>query len=71
VKALLMLLIVLAGVWLWRKRQASLTELKRQPPPVLDMVPCSFCAVHVPGAEAVPGAKGCYCSLDHLHQAEP
>jgi uncharacterized protein len=74
VKAILLLLAVLAGVWLWRNRQVGNTELKppqpNNPPPALDMVPCSYCAVHIPGAEAVQGAKGSYCSLDHLNQAE-
>lgn len=74
-KGLLLLLLVLAGVWLWRTRasprdqQPSASPL--QSPPTLDTVACSRCTVHIPQAEAVSGKHGVYCCLEHLHQSEP
>jgi uncharacterized protein len=72
-KALVLLLVVLAGVWLWRNRSAP----DRVAPPKapasaepLDMVCCAQCGVHVPGNEAVVGKQGSYCSVKHLHQSE-
>lgn len=35
------------------------------------MVRCTRCGIHVPGNEVVMGAKGPYCSADHLQQSEP
>jgi uncharacterized protein len=73
-KALLMLLVVLAGVWLWRNRSTS--DKKVAPPKAtaraapLDMVRCAQCGMHIPGNEAVAGHQGVYCSADHLRQAE-
>jgi len=72
VKALLLLVVVLAGVWLWRSRNSpGLPKSDRQPTPPLDMVRCTRCGIHVPGNEVVMGAKGPYCSADHLQQSEP
>jgi uncharacterized protein len=73
-KFLLVLVVVLAGVWLWRSNRQSDQKLKQPPkaaPQPLEMVRCALCSVHVPAAEAVPGKKGIYCSADHLHRAEP
>jgi uncharacterized protein len=75
VKALLVLLVVLAGVWLWRSRASAMSQRPPsspgQTPPPLDTVACSHCHVHIPRAEAVQGQRGSYCGLEHLHQAEP
>lgn len=73
-KFLLVLVVVLAGVWLWRSNRRSDQKLHRQQPKAapepLDMVRCALCSVHVPPAEAVQGKDGAYCSADHLHRAE-
>ena len=73
-KALLLVFVILLGVWLWRSSRPTLprpgqpkTDKVAAP---LDMVSCSFCSVHLPAAEAIKGAKGVYCSADHLAQAE-
>lgn len=74
-KFLLIILLVLAGVWLWRSSRASDPKRNRQQPQAtakpLEMVRCAFCSVHVPSVDAVQGKDGVYCSADHLHRAEP
>ncbi|WP_296491992.1 PP0621 family protein [Rhodoferax sp.] len=74
-RGLLLLVLVLAGVWLWRSRAAALSKRAPpppvQPPPALDTVACSHCTVHIPNAEAIQGKHGSYCCLEHLHQSEP
>ncbi len=72
-KALLLLLVVLAGVWLWRTRSVSdRVAPPKAPAPAepLDMVRCAQCGVHVPGNEAVVGQHGSYCCASHLQQSE-
>jgi len=71
VKAVFFLLLLLAGVWLWR----VLTSRSRQQPstpqkPPVAMVCCHQCGVHVPASDAVMGHKGPYCNQAHLKQAE-
>jgi uncharacterized protein len=74
-KLLLILLVVLAGVWLWRSNRPSGPKLRRQKTEAaaqpMDMVRCALCSVHVPTADAVQGKKGVYCCADHRHRAEP
>lgn len=72
-KALLFLVVILAGVWLWRSRKGPATKVKRPDTPVhsLDMVRCTQCGMHIPGNEAVQGKKGPYCCQEHLKQLEP
>lgn len=71
-KALLMLLVIVAGVWLWRSRQTSLGKpaAPSAPPKPLDMVRCAQCGLHVTSAEAIQGKQGQYCSAEHLQRAE-
>lgn len=72
-RPLLLLLVLIAGVWLWRSRQGA---TDRSPPATpkprkpLDMVSCSRCGMHIPGDEIVIGKQGAYCSVDHLQQSE-
>ncbi|MEI6733033.1 MAG: PP0621 family protein [Comamonadaceae bacterium] len=74
-RLLLVLLVVLAGVWLWRSNRKSRSEfVPRRPEPspqALEMVGCRLCSVHVALVDAVQGKKGLYCCLDHRQQAEP
>ncbi|WP_394757615.1 PP0621 family protein [Rhodoferax sp.] len=69
------LLVVLAGVWLWRSSRQSDPRLHREneavEPPPLDMVRCTLCSVHFPSGDGVQGNKGWYCSADHRQRAEP
>lgn len=71
-KALLFLVVVLAGVWLYRSRQASGDKEvpSAKPAPPLDMVRCARCGMHVPGNEAIQGHDGPYCCPEHLKQSE-
>jgi len=73
VKALLLLVVVLAGVWLWRSRQTRIDPKtpKAATATPLDMVCCTQCGMHIPGNEAVQGRQGLYCCQDHLHRSEP
>lgn len=71
-KALLLLAVLLAGVWLWRQRGASVNP-ERQPKTPLqqDMLRCHHCGMHIPSDEAVTGQLGSYCSAEHLRLSEP
>lgn len=73
-KYLLIILVVLAGIWIWRSaRQADLKRNRpssNAPPQPLDMVRCTLCSVHVPSVDAIQGKNGLYCSADHLRIAE-
>lgn len=73
-KVLLLVMVVLAGVWLWRTRQQGGSDKKVSEKPAmqpLDMVRCTHCGLHLPSHDAVQGGKGPYCSQEHLHLAEP
>jgi len=75
VKGLLILLLVLGGVWLWRKRQPPPAKMDTPKTPQAispqDMVRCGHCGLHLPSVEAIEGKNGVYCSADHQHLAEP
>ena len=67
----LLLIVVLALVFavLARKR-ARPTQTKPEPsaqpkPPVLNMVTCAQCGLHLPLDEALPGQGGVFCSAAH------
>lgn len=73
-KALLMLAVLLAVVWVWRNRGANAGANPRaQPKPRApqDMLACPQCGTHFPAAEAITGQKGSYCCAEHLRRAEP
>lgn len=73
-KFIVVILVVLAGIWLWRARRQGDPKLhRRKPPPAavpLEMGRCTLCAVHFPLVDAVHGNKGLYCCTDHLQRAE-
>jgi uncharacterized protein len=71
-KALVMLLVIFAGVWLWRSRQIGLKKPQAPAAPAkpLDMVRCAQCGVHVASVEALQGQHGQYCSAEHLQLSE-
>jgi uncharacterized protein len=74
VKALLMLALLLAVVWVWRNRGANTGAAPRvQPKPQTpqDMLACPQCGTHFPATEAITGQKGSYCCTEHLRRAEP
>ena len=73
-KLLIVLLVVLAGVWLWRRgRRLSAPPQRpagRSGRPTLPMVRCTRCGVHLPGEDAVAGRQGPYCSAAHQRESE-
>ncbi|MDB5850466.1 MAG: hypothetical protein JWP29_4218 [Rhodoferax sp.] len=78
-KLLVVLLVVLFGLWLWRRgREADIEERKAtapkpRPPLALpaEMVRCSVCGLHLPASEAVHQGRETFCSPAHQRQAEP
>jgi uncharacterized protein len=74
VKALLMLAVLLAAVWLWRHRgsqTAANPSVKTQTRVPQEMLRCHQCGTHFPGTEAVTGQHGSYCCAEHLRLSEP
>ncbi|HEY1103145.1 MAG TPA: PP0621 family protein [Burkholderiaceae bacterium] len=75
-KYLIVLVVVVLGVWLWRSnRRADADERSPpapppKPPPLLEIVACPVCGVHLPARDAVSGSRALYCSIDHQRQAE-
>lgn len=77
-KALIILLAVLVGVWVWRNRRRRDLAARARPgqgPPTDPAIPqamvrCAVCGVHLPRADAHAGQHGDYCSAAHRQQAE-
>ena len=78
-KFLLVLVVVLAGVWLWRRNRVN--DQASRPPPAPPptpaaptgpsaMVACTLCGLHLPASEAVAGSQGPYCCTDHRRLRE-
>lgn len=60
-------IIIGLGVWLWRRLNSSMSINKRSTP-VLTMVRCSHCNVHLPENRAIQDKQHWYCSSAHLQQ---
>ena len=75
-KALVVLLAVLAGVWLWKRQRIEnhsglRPQDKGQKPKSLEnMVRCAHCGVHLPQGDALAGPRGWYCCDAHRQAAE-
>jgi uncharacterized protein len=77
-KYAVVILVVLLGVWLWRKNRSDAkqdappTVRKASPQPNLPqiMVSCAVCGVHLPQNESLQGKKNHYCSLAHRQKLE-
>jgi uncharacterized protein len=78
-KFVIVVLVVLLGVWLWRKNRADDRNDAAEKPPRTQttnpgtpqiMVSCAVCGVHLPQGEAVKGKSNHYCSLAHRQQQE-
>jgi uncharacterized protein len=75
VKFLLLFFIFMVLLWQWRQaRQPKVKQAARKnagTDNVQEMVACADCGVHLPASDAVPGAKGLYCSTAHRQAREP
>lgn len=72
-KLLVVLLVILAGVWLYkrgRRPRANPTATPHAAQQALPMVRCARCGTHVPGNEAVVGQRGSYCTQLHRRESE-
>ena len=71
-KFLIVLLVLLFGVWLWRRGRARQqpSQFQRAGKAAQAMVDCARCGVHVPQVVAVPGRSGIYCCEAHRREAE-
>lgn len=73
-KYLILLAVVLAVVWYWRRgRPAAPPRAGKKPDAALpqDMVECPVCRVHLPRGEALPGPDGqLYCCTEHRPPAK-
>lgn len=81
IRFLLLVFVFLVLLWKWRGyRAGALRDLQhrlRPRPPSADsaaapvtMVSCAYCGIHLPAQEAVQGARGPYCSVQHQRNAE-
>lgn len=72
-KYLLVLLVVLVAYMIWRANRQGESRAAPPPPSAPPAVPppqamlrCALCGVHLPAADALPGAGGkMYCSAAH------
>lgn len=79
-KFAIVLLVVLAGIWLWRSNRARDRAEQREraqaaPPSApastpVEMLPCDLCGVHSARSDIVTGRRGRYCCVQHREQAE-
>lgn len=71
-KALVVLLVLLFGVWLWRRGRTLPPPQRPKAGPVqtLPMVRCARCGVHVPSDDVIVGRAGSYCTLAHRRESE-
>jgi uncharacterized protein len=80
-KFAVVILVVLLGVWLWRKNRADDSEAAQKPQPKPSsskptdatpqlMLSCAVCGVHLPKSDAWLGKQGSYCSTAHRQQRE-
>ncbi|MDE1168131.1 MAG: PP0621 family protein [Pseudomonas sp.] len=69
IRLIFWIVIVFAGIWLWRKFKAGVSQ--PQSPPgqkTLQMVRCAHCGVHLPHDRALHRGQEWYCSQAHLEQ---
>ncbi len=67
-RLLVLILLVVAAVWLVRRAlrsQVSKQVMGQKTAAPDELVACAHCGVHLPRAEARPGAGGLYCSEEH------
>ncbi len=73
-KALVVLLVIALGIWLWQRGRRREVPPPAAPKPRVGapqaMLRCAHCGLHLPSADAVAGQRGAYCSTAHLQAAE-
>jgi uncharacterized protein len=72
-KYLIWLLVILLGLWVWRRAGQARRPRPPATPPAEKapdaMCSCAHCGVHLPLNEAVRGERGLYCSTGHRSAA--
>lgn len=66
-RLLIVIILVFAGFWLWRRLTRKRDDGKPQHT-TLPMVRCAHCGVHVPQEQALQAEGKWYCSRTHLKQ---
>lgn len=71
-KLLVLLVVLLLGVWMWRRGRAERASdvhgrARSLPEP---MACCARCGVHAPRDSMVSGRAGVYCCVAHRREAE-
>ena len=67
-RLVVLILLVVAAVWLVRRALRSPAPrqgMGQKPASADELVACAHCGMHLPRAEARPGAGGLYCSEEH------
>ena len=67
-RLLLLLAIIAAAFWLWRRIAAPTRRHDDTSADPAPMVRCAHCGVHVPRTRALPQDDNWYCSQAHLEQ---
>jgi uncharacterized protein len=71
-KYLILLAVVLAVVWYWRRERPATPSRRSAAKPdssPQDMVECPVCRVHLPRSDALAGPDGqLYCCTEHREQ---
>jgi uncharacterized protein len=77
-KYLVVTLVIVFGLWLWRRGQASSAKKRNDDAvhapstkTVLPMVQCCVCGVHLPHADAVFKGRDAFCGDAHRNQGTP
>jgi len=69
-RLLFLILVGLAGFWLWRRlhKPRPATSTPHEPSGPTPMVRCAHCGTHVPRPEALTSEGQWFCSQRHLEQ---
>ncbi|WP_241663894.1 PP0621 family protein [Stutzerimonas nosocomialis] len=70
-RLLILIALIAAAVWLWRRLTHKKPPLKTHAEPgAAPMVRCAHCGVHVPRQQALLAHDQWFCSRAHLEQGE-
>lgn len=71
-RGLLLFLVFLIVLWRWRQWRDGKRGIKqRDAQPLVEIVVCHACGVHLPRGDALKGARGhFYCCVAHQNQSQ-